>query len=122
MGDLGGFASNSALVDACSAIRLDHDKLWPVLAEYNVEIPRYRSSEASDAGLDEDMGRRLRQLSDDFVEHGRVALHHEAWNAFVARPGRVGHNDPVVVPRHLIRKRNGIIVCSGNADDLRSKA
>ena len=62
-----------------------------------------RRREAADAGLEEDMGGRLGQLPQRLAHDHRIALHDQAGNALVARPGGVGDDGPAALGGDLAR-------------------
>jgi hypothetical protein len=67
------------------------------------------------------VGRKLRQFAQGFAQKRRVALHNEAGNALVPRPGRVGYRDPTLLFRDARGFADGIIVVSIDPDDLRAE-
>ena len=78
--------------------------------------------EAADAGLQEDMGRRSRQMAQRLAHDHRIALHDQAGNALIARPGCVGDDGPAPLGRDPRGLRDRIVVAAGDADHLGAEA
>jgi hypothetical protein len=107
-----------ALVDARGSRRLDHDEHWPLIRQRHREMAGDRSRDSADAGLHEDMRRRLGELTQRLTHHGRIALHHERRNVLISRPGCVGDDRPAILGRDSRRFLDGVVISARHPDDL----
>jgi len=75
-----------ALEKAGRSGRIDDGKEGALVAEPDGEMAGNGRCNAADAGLHEDMARRLRQIAQRFRHQSGVTLHDEAGNSLVTRP------------------------------------
>ena len=68
------------------------------------------------------MGRRRGQLAQRLAHHRRIALHHQAGDALIARPGGVGDDGPAILVSDPRRLDDGIVVGACDANHLGAEA